>query len=322
MGIYLLGVDGGGTQTTVSAVMRDGTIAWSGKGRGINFNIMGMEKARAHLVELVAAAQRHFDGREPERILIGMSALDCAADAQTVRAFAGDSLDADKIEMDSDVYMALMGTTLGGPGVMAVSGTGAMVVGVDEAGHIVSRAGWGYLLGDKGSSYYLATEGLKAAIDAWEGMGPRTALQVAALDFFHLAEPRDVIRALYNPLIEVNELAQFAIPVLKAAEAGDQPAYQIVHQNVRYLANQTIALHRLCPPDAPVGVYGGVFQLNPWVTRLFEEAVGQIRPRAKIGFPELPPAVGAVIPYMKRAGWLTEAALQRLRQLKKEEVIV
>ena len=41
-----LGVDGGGTRTTVVAAYADGTVFAKSQGEGINYNNIGMEKAR------------------------------------------------------------------------------------------------------------------------------------------------------------------------------------------------------------------------------------------------------------------------------------
>ena len=97
----------------------------------------------------------------------------------------------------SDVYMSLYGLTAGHPGVMVVSGTGSMGIGQDAAGQIHAVGGWGRITGDEGSGYWIAREGLRAAMRAADGLEPPTALLDAALEWAGVREPRALIGYLY-----------------------------------------------------------------------------------------------------------------------------
>ena len=80
-----------------------------------------------------------------------------------------------------------------GPGVAAIAGTGSNVFGVGSAGagtRTWRAGGWGHLLGDEGSGYWLGVESIKAALRDREASGPATALSEAAPAFFGAAERR------------------------------------------------------------------------------------------------------------------------------------
>jgi len=243
-----------------------------------------------------------------------MSALDDRPDQALVRQFAGDLLDADRLTMHSDVYMALMGATLGGPGAMVISGTGAMAIALDGAGRVHTRAGWGYLLDDPGSAYAVAVQALRAALSAWEGVGEATALCDRALQFFGTPDERALIASIYQPPVEPARIAQFARAVLSAAAEGDAVAAGLVDRNMAYLAGQAARLAALCPPGAGVYLYGGMFEHNAWVTGLFGEKLAALRPGAKTLRPEFPPEIGAVISHLKQAGGLTGGVVANLRR--------
>ena len=58
-----------------------------------------------------------------------------------------------------------------------VAGTGSVVFGENAAGRDVARTGgWGYVFGDEGSGFGLARDGVRAALDALDDVGPATAL--------------------------------------------------------------------------------------------------------------------------------------------------
>ena len=59
------------------------------------------------------------------------------------------------------------------PGVGAISGTGSNVFGVGADGRAWRAGGWGHLLGDEGSGYWLGIESIRAALRDREAPGPR-----------------------------------------------------------------------------------------------------------------------------------------------------
>ena len=237
----LIGVDGGGTHTRAIAVRPDGSIAAAAAGSGMNYHNIGLAAARRNLQAIVDDLLARCGASSYTRLTVGLSALDSAADDETRARFAGDLFDPEKLDLESDAYTALMGVTLGGPGAITICGTGSMLLMLDENGVQHVSGGWGHALGDVGSSYTMAVEGLRAAINAWEGTGAATELCEEALKFYHIAVPRALIDKVYNPSVEPGRLAQFARVVLSLA-AQDTVAYDIVRGNMTRLAHQTVAL--------------------------------------------------------------------------------
>ena len=67
-------------------------------------------------------------------------------------------INADIINMNSDVYVALRASDCRA---VAICGTGSMAIGETEDGEIITKGGWGHLLGDEGSAYQVAIEAIK-----------------------------------------------------------------------------------------------------------------------------------------------------------------
>ena len=64
------------------------------------------------------------------------------------------------------------------PGIYVLSGTGSVVVGRNVTGQVARAGGWGHLLGDHGSGYWIGLTGLRAAIrdyDRHDRVSPRLA---------------------------------------------------------------------------------------------------------------------------------------------------
>lgn len=313
----LIGIDGGGTHSTAVAAYPDGRIAAMAEGGGANFHNIGVEAVRRHLEEMVDALCGAC-GCECDEICVGMSALDAPADERTRALFAEGTLKPVQMDLQSDAYIALMGFTLGKPGVIVICGTGSMLLMLDSQGRQRAAGGWGYLLGDAGSGYTLAREGLLAVIDASEGTGPATLLTEDALSYFNVQTPRGLIDRVYAPETTPDRLAGFARHVLARAKAGDGPAARILTDNMARLARSAAHLISDAPEAGRIGLYGGIFAHSELARTLFTDAVKALAPDAKICRLEYPPELGALIHLFQRRGMLDDEVLARMKSTYEE----
>lgn len=307
----IIGVDGGGSHTVAVAASGDGTVLASARGAGINYYKIGMNRARENLYRVVEELKATCGG-DYDALCIGMSALDAEATAEAVRDFAGDLFPPEKIDMQSDAYIALVGFTLGKPGMIVICGTGSILMLLDEKGECHVRGGWGHLLFDAGSAYALARDGLCAAIDAWEGLAPGTALCEEALRCFALQSPRALMERLYVPDCMPNQIAQFARNVLSQMNHGDMTATAIVNRHIEHIVKQAASLLARHPHVRQVGLHGGIFLHHASVrdsfSQLLRERIGGI----SVQLPMFPPEVGALIHCFIKRGNLDEMLLVRL----------
>ena len=315
-----IGIDGGGTHSTAVAVWPDGRVAARSFEDGLNFLNAGVEVVRLrteHMVhELCLKAGVPL---EQAMVCIGSSALDLPADEATARQFVTGCLSLEQLDLQSDAYAALMGCTLGEPGVIVICGTGSMLVLVDSTGRQIPAGGWGYLLGDAGSSYTLAREGLIAAIDEIDGIGTATALTADALAFFDAqASPRTIIDKVYAPDFGPEKLAAFARFVLIRASEGDPVAYGIVQRNMIRLGRLAAQMLLKDEKARRIGLYGGVFAHNPFARELFSNVVLELVPDAQFCPVAFPPELGAVIHLLRKENLLTPDVLTRMKSTDKE----
>ena len=65
----------------------------------------------------------------------------------------------------SDADAALEGAFAGGPGIIIISGTGSIALGKDSFGKVARSGGYGYLLGDEGSGFWIGREAMRRCLD-------------------------------------------------------------------------------------------------------------------------------------------------------------
>ncbi len=266
-----LGLDGGGTKTTVLVGDENENIVFRCVGDTINYCAVGMQNARANMKAMLDTVEeqtgiRHFAG-----VCIGMSALFGRATQEETDAFCNGLFDADKIIMDSDLYIALAATGQTGAAAVGICGTGSMTCGRKEDGTIITKGGYGYLLGDEGSGFRIAQDGLFEAVRAAENSGEPTSLLQAALDFWNVQDAPSLIDVFYDPPMERNQIARFAPCVINEAAKGDKTALSVVRKQVCLFSDTAKALLRELPQNIPFYVYGGIFEHNELFFNLFKE---------------------------------------------------
>ena len=313
----LIGIDGGGTHSTAVAAYPDGRIAALTKSGGLNFHNSGVKTVRLRLESMVKTLSTQC-GCEVDEICVGMSALDSPADEDTRSLFTTGTLRQNQLDLQSDAYIALMGFTLGEPGLIVICGTGSMLLMLDKEGRQHVAGGWGYLLGDPGSGYTLAREGLLAVINAVEGIGPDTPLLADALLFFGADTPRGLIDRIYAPEATTAWLADFAKHVLARAHEGNAVAQKILLRNMQRLAQSAAQLIKKAPEVGKVGLYGGIFAHSDTATELFVKELHRLAPKADICTLNYPPELGALIHLFQKRKMLTNEVLTLMKSTYEE----
>ncbi len=267
-----LGIDGGGTHTvallaTTAGVIASGAAAWSVLGRGesgpSNLHAVGAERALAALDEAVSRAftAAGLPRRPVAAACLGLAGAGRPGDQAAIRAWAERVQLASRVEVTNDAALLLAAGTPEGWGLAVIAGTGSIAYARAADGRTSRAGGWGYLLGDEGSAYDLALNGLRAVARAADEQIPPTSLTERFLGKLNLQAPAELIPAIYQGNWDRAALASLAPLVLEAAAAGDEVALNVVERAAAWLAHTAVvAARRLGLDDQPVPVAlaGGV----------------------------------------------------------------
>src|SRR5690606_8774057 len=97
-----------------------------------------------------------------------------------------------------DLHIALAGGTGGRPGVVVIGGTGSVAFGRNAEGREHRVGGWGYLLSDEGSGFWIGREALIAVLHCMDGRGPHTILTDRVAEAVGAPGPRAIVRYSYT----------------------------------------------------------------------------------------------------------------------------
>jgi N-acetylglucosamine kinase-like BadF-type ATPase len=214
-------------------------------------------------------------GVSPELVTAGVSGLtDRDADPARLLSLLGGT-GVREVVLAHDSTTSFLGALGDARGAVVASGTGVVTLAVGR--EATARVdGWGHIMGDAGSGYWIGREALDAVMRAFDGRGPETALTGVVRERW--PDLPQAYIALQGDEERVSIVASFAAAVARCGEEGDAVACAITEAAALELAlSVTTALNRVAGSDDEwfaVCAVGGVFR-----SRLLHDAFAAALPK-------------------------------------------
>jgi N-acetylglucosamine kinase-like BadF-type ATPase len=189
------------------------------------------------LASVIVDALAQHDG--PVTLSIGMTGL-TAANSKPAELLSMLPAQVDRVFLAHDSVTGFLGSIGLGRGVMTAVGTGVVTLGVGTSA-IARVDGWGNLIGDSGSAYWIGRAGLEAGMRAYDGRLESPAMLSLVTDNF--SHPEEAYIDLQTSSDRVARIASFARAVSDLAE-HDEVAADIMRSAGRELAVSALAAAR------------------------------------------------------------------------------
>ena len=285
----ILAIDGGASAAKWRLQAPDGSVLAQGTTSPLHGHIYApkdKQTARALLTEIRAALPA---GIVPDQIVGGIAGL--AANSPATRWYFREirevfAIDPAHIFVSDDLGMVFLGNFEPGQGMVLYAGTGAIACHVTRDFQVKRAGGYGHLIDDKGSGYWIGKTALKLFLRGLEEsrdvssspLFSRLAAQFGGTDWDKL---KPQIYDGGRPLI-----ASLTLQVNAAAQDGDSTALSILRQAGHALADLANRLsERLRPPVRQVAFLGGV-------TRTARLVADPLAARLNVGLTLAPSAIG------------------------------
>lgn len=288
---YVVGIDAGGTKTVGLLADESGQICAKTRAGGANLVVHGelaVEKVVFQVLEDLEAPA------PPAALCLGIAGSDRPGEHELLAAMLRRLGQRTGLRIVNDAFVALVAGAPDGVGIVVVAGTGSIAYGVDPRGEKARSGGWGYLLGDEGSAYWLGHAAVRLGIRYADGRGPETTLYDRICRTLDLAQPSDLVAWFYDQERFRHRVARLAELVEAAAQDGDDAATALLDQAAAHLAKAAKAVERQLelPARFPLVLAGGAFKACPSLA---------LRVEARLALPyaqpirlEAEPATGAV----------------------------
>src|SRR5271156_5139569 len=170
-----LGVDGGAPRRRARLRDADGKELIEASGAAANIHVdfaAAIAVLRAVVSEVMAKAGMTSADRARIAIGFGLAGIEDPSDAaQVVEAFPGYRL----VRAANDAITACIGAHAGADGGLVIAGTGSAAIARVRAAETII-GGRGFMLGDDGSGAHIGLDALRAAIRAFDRLGPASPL--------------------------------------------------------------------------------------------------------------------------------------------------
>jgi N-acetylmuramic acid 6-phosphate etherase len=289
----LLGIEGGGTRTTVLMTDEKGqSVADFHSGPAV-LSLLTDRELRWHLRDI----QKRLP-RSPEAIGIGLAGARAIIDQERLAQAVARVWPGVPCIATNDLETALAAAPVQKkplPRVLVLSGTGSCCFGRAVDGQTAKIGGRGHILGDRGSACDIGLRALRAVMADMDHQGRLGKLGAAILNALMFNEPDQIIPwSIHAPKTEI---ARLAMVVFAVAKLGDPLAKKILADSAVMLAEDACACAaQLTEIGTPVEfvLNGGVLLKNPGFMRDVSRRIKSCWAQARVIDLKVPSVVGAV----------------------------
>lgn len=256
----VVGLDIGGSKTH-GALWLDGSLVAEAKAGSANVQNVSPAEAARSLEELFRDLLPAGDAPTIDLVVAGSGGVDTAADAERLRDLIAPHAPSAAVDVIHDTRLIL---AAGGArtGIAVIAGTGSVAWGVGEDGREARSGGWGYLLGDEGSGYWVAREAVRRALHRHDlGQDP-DALDTAVLTLNGIDTPTELIGLFHSGAGRTYWAAQ-SRAVFDAARDGSGDAADIIDRAAADLTRLVLDVASVIGVPGPVVLGGGLAMHQP-----------------------------------------------------------
>jgi N-acetylglucosamine kinase-like BadF-type ATPase len=262
--MYIGGIDAGGSKTEciIFDKNKEKIVARSRTGPA-NFQVVGLDKAVSEIKRALELALDFAGLTTLPLVGLGVAGAGRKEDINKLRLRINRLSFLNECFITNDGETALLGATGGGAGIILIAGTGSIAYGLRQDGDFIRSGGWGPILGDEGSGFWLGMKVLKSVIKASEGRGIKTPLVDIVKNELGIEKLSKLIPFIHQGNLPRKKIAGLVPLLLDVAEKGNRVASQIVAQGIEELLIlvDSISL-RLDYKPQEVAVCGGLFNNN------------------------------------------------------------
>ena len=257
-----LAIDAGGTKTQCLIADGERVLARASTGT-VKLMRVSEQEATARLQAMLAevAVTAGVSLGQVTRTCFGLAGVSGPA----VQAWARRTVTAvvaGELILCGDEEIALDAAFAGGPGILVIAGTGSNAIGRSASGEHFGAGGWGPVLGDEGSGYWIGRESIRAALRAQErtGVGGVSSCLLREIErHWELGSVAELVamanQRTFSDGASPPDFAALAPVVARCAERGDALAAGILERAGEELAELvSVVFHKMHAGPTEIGV--------------------------------------------------------------------
>lgn len=248
---YIIGVDGGGTKTTATLYNNKMEVLGHFLGGPMNLQVVSEEKVKDVFQKML----NHFNLKSSAiKIGVGAAGAGRPEDVAKLEVILKD-IGFKKYSVSSDAHIGLLAIHGKNSGMMIISGTGSIGFAIKDS-TLYRKGGWGHLLGDEGSGYFMGlslSKELFRSFDKDEPFPEKVLKDI--LELTNSKNSGEFLKWIYRS--DKGEIAKLSSIVLKNSDY--KVTKNIIDSTVEALKNLVLDLKRATNLNS-VGFVGGIIE--------------------------------------------------------------
>ena len=277
--MFFLGVDGGGTKTAFVLINKNGETVF--RYTTTSAHIAQIQKQG--LIRLFEEFFTELDKKglnkdDIEYSFLGMPGYTESAlwDTQIEEVLA--SYFKDKHTCGNDAVAGWAGSLACNVGINLVAGTGTICFGIDDHQNSARSGGWGHLIGDEASGFWLGKQVLEIFTKQSDGRELKSPLYTIFKDTVKLQNDNDLIDIVYNRWLgSRDKIADLSKIAYVALLEGDTNAKELIELCAKEMASMVHAVAKKLEFSNTIEVSysGGVFKMGEHILPIFTKYLNQ-----------------------------------------------
>jgi len=299
--MILGGIDAGGTTTRCILVNENGEFLAESKTGPANYQVTGPANVVQEIRKAINVVCKKAGINEIDILGVGLAGVISKEDIQTLKNNLLLIKQVKKCYITNDGEIAVLGAYAGESGIVVITGTGSIIYGLKENGVTVKIGGWGPLLGDEGSGFWIGLKALQTIIKTEEGWCTNTSLSNILMNSLNIKNLKELVPFVYQDKLPREKIAALAPLVIRAMADGDLVAKQIIEKGCDELILMVKAmLKKINCQKKEIAVTGGLFNNSPFYD-LFSYKLKKLSNLKAIN-PLYPAVYGAILYGALKAG--------------------
>ncbi|AFS78143.1 N-acetylglucosamine kinase Nagk [Gottschalkia acidurici 9a] len=293
---YYIGIDGGGTSTIFCLADCNGNVIDIIKLKSTNYHVMGIEETKETIKNAIDffTEKKSISLNEIKSICFGGSGVDSEKCKETIINIFRDIGYRNELQVYNDSVIALVGANDGYNGGIIISGTGSVGLVIDKKNRLNKVGGWGHILDDGGSGYFIGREALSKIMKNYDGRECKTLLWDKIREKLKINNQEEIINFVYKDKLPKKDIAGLA-PIVIELYNKDKVAKDIVNSAVDSLTIMVETLiEKAQGADISIGLYGSILTKSNIIRDKLIERVNSKHPKVNIHLPYKEAYIGAV----------------------------
>ncbi|MGB8454078.1 MAG: BadF/BadG/BcrA/BcrD ATPase family protein [Anaerocolumna sp.] len=292
---YVIGMDGGGTRTSVLIADKEHGILDKYVKGSINYNGSNKLLVDSILKDIFqSAVERGYLKEACKAVCIGAAGVSNPLVKENILTIIRDMGFLCPVSLVGDQEAAFYGAFKTSSGIILISGTGSICYGKDKEGNAYRTGGFGHLIDDTGSGYAIGKDILKAVVQAYDGRRESTILTGLVFSFLKINNINQLISYVYDRDRSKKDIAGLSPLIEKAIDRKDKCAQEIIVKNVYDLGDLVTPVANHMNGEIPLAVSGSVLLNNRYIYDGFAERMKYLHPNISVFRSNNPAADGAV----------------------------